>query len=87
VYYNRDLKKERKDLEKEKRKNKWQKALIVALRKASPGQSPNPRTYFQCGQAGHFRKYFCLPLIEEQVDLIVWTDEHTWDGHEQLPQP
>jgi hypothetical protein len=31
VYYNRDLEKERKDLEKEKRKDKWQEALITAL--------------------------------------------------------
>jgi hypothetical protein len=35
----------------------------------------------------HPGEYFCLPLIEEQVDLTVWTDEHTWDGHEQLLQP
>jgi hypothetical protein len=32
VYYNRDLEKERKDLEKEKRKDKQQEALITALR-------------------------------------------------------
>jgi hypothetical protein len=47
VYYNRDLEKEKKDLEKEKRKDKQQEALIAALNKASPGQSPNPRTCFQ----------------------------------------
>jgi hypothetical protein len=41
VYYNRDLEKEKKDLEKEKRKDKWQEALITALREASQGQSPN----------------------------------------------
>jgi hypothetical protein len=56
VYYNKDLGKEKKDLEKEKRKDKQQEALIAALREASPGQSPNPRTCFQCGQAGHFRR-------------------------------
>jgi hypothetical protein len=28
VCYNRDLEKEKKDLEKERRKDKWQKALI-----------------------------------------------------------
>jgi hypothetical protein len=56
VYYNRDLEKEKKDREKEKRKDKWQEALITALREASPGQSPNLRTCFQCGQAGYFRR-------------------------------
>jgi hypothetical protein len=56
VYYNRDLEKERKDLEKERRKGKWQQALITAIRKASAGQSSNLRTYFQCGKAGHFRR-------------------------------
>jgi hypothetical protein len=30
--------------------------LIAALNKASPGQSPNPRTCFQWGQIGHFRR-------------------------------
>jgi hypothetical protein len=56
VYYNRDLEKERKDLEKENRKDKWQEALITVLRGAPPGQSPNLRTYFQRAQAGHFRR-------------------------------
>jgi hypothetical protein len=56
VYYNRDLEKERKDLEKEKRKDEGQEALITVLRDAPPWQSPNPRTCFQCGQAGHFRR-------------------------------
>jgi hypothetical protein len=56
VNYNSDLEKEKKDLEKEKRKNKQQEALITVLRVSSPGQSPNPRTCFQCGQAGHFRR-------------------------------
>jgi hypothetical protein len=56
VYHDRDLEKERKDLKKEKRKAKWQEALITALREASPGQSPNLRTCFQCGQEGHFRR-------------------------------
>jgi 1,4-dihydroxy-2-naphthoyl-CoA synthase len=31
VYYNRDLEKERKDLEREKRKDKWQEVMIAAL--------------------------------------------------------
>jgi hypothetical protein len=56
VYYNRDLEKEKKDLEKEKRKDKQQEALIAVLRETSPGQSPNQRTCFQCGQTGHFRR-------------------------------
>jgi hypothetical protein len=56
VYYNKDLEKERKDLEKEKRKDKWQQALITAIREASPGQCSNQRTCFQCGKAGHFRR-------------------------------
>jgi hypothetical protein len=56
VYYYRDLEKEKKDLEMEKRKDKQQEALITALREAPPGQSPNPRTCFQCGQADHFRR-------------------------------
>jgi hypothetical protein len=37
VYYNRDLEKERKNLQKEKRKNKWQEALITVLREAPLG--------------------------------------------------
>jgi hypothetical protein len=56
VYYNRDLEKEKKDLKKEMRKDKQQEALISVLREASLGQSPNLRTCFQCGQAGHFRR-------------------------------
>jgi hypothetical protein len=56
VYYNRNLEKEKKDLEREKRKDKWQEALITALREASLGQSSNQRKCFQCGQAGHFRR-------------------------------
>jgi hypothetical protein len=56
VYYNRDLEKENKDLKKEKRKDKWQEALIKALREASLGQSPNLRTCFQCGQADFRRE-------------------------------
>jgi hypothetical protein len=56
VYYNRALEKEKKDLEKEKQKDKWQEALITVLREASLGQSPSLRTCFQCGQAGHFKR-------------------------------
>jgi hypothetical protein len=53
VCYNRDLKKEKKILEKEKRKDKWQEALITVLREASPGQSPNPRNAYNVDrQAG-----------------------------------
>jgi hypothetical protein len=46
IYYDRDLEKEKTDLEKEKRKDKWQEALIAVLREVPPGQSPNPWTYF-----------------------------------------
>jgi hypothetical protein len=42
VYYNRDLEKERKDLEREKRKDKWQEALITAFR-GSPGAKSKPK--------------------------------------------
>jgi hypothetical protein len=56
VYYNRDLEKEKKDLEKEKRRDKRQEALIAVFREASLGQSPNPRTCFQHGQAADFRR-------------------------------
>jgi hypothetical protein len=56
IYYNRDLQKEKKDLGKGKRKDKWQEALSASFREASQGQSLNPRTCFQCGQAGHFRR-------------------------------
>jgi hypothetical protein len=52
-YYNR---KKKKYLERENRKDKWEEALIAVLREVLPGQSPNLRTYFQCGQAGHFRR-------------------------------
>jgi hypothetical protein len=41
IYYNRDLEKEKKDLERKKRKDKGQKALIPALRKVPLGQSPS----------------------------------------------
>jgi hypothetical protein len=56
VYYNSDLEKEKEDLEKEKRKDKWKKALIAVLKDAFLGQSPNTRTCFQCGWGGHFRR-------------------------------
>jgi hypothetical protein len=42
VYYNRDLEKERKDLEKKKRKDKRQEALITVLREAPPGAKSKP---------------------------------------------
>jgi hypothetical protein len=48
VYYNRDLEKEKKNLEKEKRRDKWQEALIAVIREAFLGQNPNPRICFQC---------------------------------------
>jgi hypothetical protein len=56
IYYNRDLEKEKKALEREKRKDKQQEALIAELREASLGQSSNPRTCFPYYQAGHFRR-------------------------------
>jgi hypothetical protein len=56
VCYNRDLEKEKKDVEREKRKDKRQEALVAMLREAPLGQNPNPRTSFQCGQAGHFKR-------------------------------
>jgi hypothetical protein len=56
LYYNRDLEKEKKELEREKRKDKWQEAPTAVLREAPLEQSPNQRTRFQCGQAGRFRR-------------------------------
>jgi hypothetical protein len=41
IYYNRYLEKEKENLEREKRKDKWQEALITAFREACLGQSPN----------------------------------------------
>jgi hypothetical protein len=41
VYYNRDL--ERKNLEKEKRKDKRQEALIAALKEAPKGAKSKPK--------------------------------------------
>jgi hypothetical protein len=38
IYYNRDLEEEKKDLKKEKKKDKWQEALITGLREASWGK-------------------------------------------------
>jgi rubrerythrin len=55
IYYNRDLEKE-KDLKRERRKDKRQEALITVLREVPLGESPNPRTCFQCEQTGHFRR-------------------------------
>jgi hypothetical protein len=52
IYYNRDLEKEKKDLEKEKRKDTWQEVLMAALRLPQS----KVQTCFQCGQAGHFRR-------------------------------
>jgi hypothetical protein len=49
IYYYRDLEKEKQDLEREKRKDKQQEALIAVLREVPQCQSPNPRACFQCG--------------------------------------
>jgi hypothetical protein len=46
VLYNRDLEKERKDLEREKRKDKQQEALIAAswsAARGSPGAKSKPK--------------------------------------------
>jgi hypothetical protein len=32
-------------------------------------------------------EYFCLPLIEEQVDPTVWADGHTGTGTNSCPSP
>jgi hypothetical protein len=41
VYYNRDLEKERKDLGKEKRKDKWRETY-VSTQRGSPGAKSKP---------------------------------------------
>jgi hypothetical protein len=45
VNCNKDLEKEKKDMDREKRKDKWQEVLITGVREARPGQSPNQRTF------------------------------------------
>jgi hypothetical protein len=56
VYYNRDLEKEKRTWKRKRERIGGRRLLIEALREAPLGQSPNLRTCFQCGQAGHFRR-------------------------------
>jgi hypothetical protein len=79
VHYNRDLEKERKDLEREKRKDKRQEALIA---EASLGQSPNLRTCFQCGQADFRRE---CPRESYLRDPAPFVGENT--GRHTVPCP
>jgi hypothetical protein len=72
IYYNRDLEKEKKNLEREKKKDKWQKALITVLRKTHLGQSTNTRTCFQYGQAGHFRRVSREEAISRTLPHLSW---------------
>jgi hypothetical protein len=91
VYYNRDLEIEKKDLEREKRKDKQQEALIAALREVPLGQSPNPRTCFQRGQAGHFRRECPWRKLPPGLCPICW--RYHWKAHcphfpgEPRPEP
>jgi hypothetical protein len=87
VYYDRDLEKKKKNVEKEKRKDKWQDALIAALREASP----NLRTCFQYGQTGHFRRECSWKKLPPGPCPICW-GKH-WKAHcpwfpgESRPEP
>jgi hypothetical protein len=72
INYNRDLEKEKKNLEREKKKNKWQEALITVLKEAPLGQSPNPRTCFQCRKVGHFRRVSTEEVISRTLSHLSW---------------
>jgi hypothetical protein len=56
VYYNRDLEKEKRTWKRKRERIGGRRLLIRSTQRGSPGQSPNPRTCFQCGQAGHFMR-------------------------------
>jgi hypothetical protein len=91
IYYNKDLEKEKKDLEKEMRKDKQQEALTTMLREASQGKSPNPRMCFQCGQVVHFRRECPWRKVPPGPCPICWGKHlkahYPWFPEEVRPEP